>query len=95
MIFFLFALIITGVGVGAYAHYNPGAMDITLHTYRFNGVQDWMPVAIAAAVPLAVFFLYAVYASIRIRLLRSANARRTSPASAPRPAPSPSTPTAR
>ena len=88
MLVFLFTLIVAGAGVGVYAHYNPGVMDVTIHTYRFNGVHDWMPVAVAAGVPLLVFFVYATYASIRIRLLRSANARQTRSTSTPAPAPS-------
>jgi hypothetical protein len=88
MLVFLFALIVTAAGIGVFAHYNPGVMDVTLHTYRFNGVHDWMPIAIAAGVPLAVFFLYAIYASVRIRLLRSARARQASSTTTPLPAPS-------
>ncbi|HSR23808.1 MAG TPA: hypothetical protein VLW53_09680, partial [Candidatus Eisenbacteria bacterium] len=57
---------------GAYAHYNPGVHDITLRTYQFAGVPDWEPVALAAAVPLFLFLLYAIYAGVRIRHLRRA-----------------------
>jgi len=78
MLVFLFTLIVVGAGVGVFAHYNPGMMDITVHSYHLSGVPVWMPVAIAAAAPLLMFFIYATYASIRIRMLRTANARRTS-----------------
>jgi hypothetical protein len=77
MILFLIALIVAALGIGAYAHYNTGAHDITLRTYHFAGVPDWTPAAIAAGAVLFVFFIQAVYASIRIRLLRRAS-RRTS-----------------
>ncbi|TMC01917.1 MAG: hypothetical protein E6J41_31625 [Chloroflexi bacterium] len=75
MLLFLIALIVAAGGVGIYAHYNTGAHDITLRTYHFAGVPDWWPAAIAAGVVLFVFLVQAIYASIRIRMLKSANRR--------------------
>jgi hypothetical protein len=75
MVLFLIALIAAALGVGAYAYYNPGVHDVTLHTYRFTAVPDWMPVAVAAGVTLFLFLLHAVYTSVLIRTLRRANQR--------------------
>jgi hypothetical protein len=77
MLLFLFALVVAVAGVGVYAHYNTGAHDITLRTYHFAGVPDWMPIAAAAGAMLFLFLIQAIYASIRIRMLRRAS-RRTS-----------------
>jgi hypothetical protein len=71
MLLFLFALVAVALGVGAFAHYNPGTMDVTLRTYHFVGIPDWQVVALAAGVPLGLFLLHAIYASVRIRLLRA------------------------
>jgi hypothetical protein len=73
MLLFLLTLVVVGLGVGAFAHYNPGALDVTLYTYRFAGIPQWEVLAIAAGVPLALFLLHAVYAGVRIRLLRHAS----------------------
>lgn len=70
MVAFLIALIVAALGVGAYAHYNPGVQDVILRTYHFTAVPDWMPVATSAAVVLLLFLLHAIYASLRIRALR-------------------------
>ncbi len=70
MLLFLFALVVAALGVGVYAHYNTGSQDITLRTYHFLGVPDWAPVAIAAGAVLFLFFIHAVYASVRIRRQR-------------------------
>jgi hypothetical protein len=78
MLLFLFALVIAAGGVGIYAHYNTGAHDITLRTYHFAGVPDWMPIAAAAGVVLFLFLIQAIYASVRIRMLRRATRRTTS-----------------
>jgi hypothetical protein len=83
MLLFLIALIVAAGGIGVYAHYNTGAHDITLRTYHFIGVPDWMPAAVAAGAVLFLFLIQAIYASIRIRMLRRA---RTSTVSASRPA---------
>jgi hypothetical protein len=77
MLFFLVALVIAAAGVGVYAHYNTGAHDITLRTYTLTGIPDWEPIAAAAGVVLFIFLIQAIYASVRIRMLRRAN-RRTS-----------------
>jgi hypothetical protein len=81
VLLFLFALALAIVGVGAYAYYNPAAHDITVRSYHFAGVPDWVPVALAAGVPLLLFLLHSVYASARIRALRRASRRRTSESS--------------
>jgi hypothetical protein len=77
MLLFLFTLVAVTLGVGAYAHYNPGTLDVTLYTYRFSGIPEWEVVALAAGVPLVLFLLHAVYFGVRIRLLRHANGRYT------------------
>ena len=77
MLLFLLTLVAVALGVGAYAHYNPGTQDVTLYTYRFGGIPDWQVVAIAAGVPLVLFLLHACYASVRIRLLGHAGGRYT------------------
>lgn len=87
MLLFLLALIVAALGIGAYAHYNTGAHDITLRTYHFAGVPDWTPAAVAAGAVLFLFLIQAIYASIRIRMLRSAS-RRTGTISPSRSAPS-------
>ena len=69
MLLFSLALVIAVAGVGAYAHYNPGVHDITMRSYHFTAVPDWVPVALAAGVPLALFLLDAVFARSHIRLL--------------------------
>lgn len=84
--FFLIALVLTVVGVGAYAYTNTGVQDIALRNYHLTGVPDWMPVAVMAAVILFLFLLHAIYASVRIRMLRRSNGK-TSPMSAPHPLP--------
>jgi uncharacterized protein HemY len=95
MLLFSFTLVAAALGVGAYAHYNPGTLDVTLSTYRFAGIPRWEVVAVAAGVPLVLFLLNAVYVSVRIRLLRRANGRYTTGRtfndlpSAPEPQPAP------
>jgi hypothetical protein len=69
MLLFALALVGAVAGVGAYAHYNPGVHDITLGSHHFVAVADWVPVALAAGVPLALFLLDAVFADDHIRLL--------------------------
>ncbi len=71
MLLFLFALVVAVLGVGVYAHYNPGSQDITLRTYHFLGVPDWVPVAVAAGAMLFLFFIHAVYAGVRVRRARN------------------------
>jgi len=75
MVFFLIALVLTVVGVGAYAYTNGGVHDIVLPNYHFTGVPDWMPVGAIAAAILFLFLLHAIYASVRIRMLRRSNGR--------------------
>ena len=72
MLLFLLALVVAALGIGAYAHYNTGAHDITLRTYHFAAVPDWTPAAIAAGAVLFLFFVHAIISSVRIRMLRSA-----------------------
>jgi len=66
---FVLTALVAVAGVGAYAHYNPGVHDITMRNYHFAAVPDWVPVAIAAGVPLALFLLDAFFAGSHIRLL--------------------------
>jgi len=73
MVAFFIALIVAVLGVGAYWHYNPGVQDVTLRTYHFTAVPDWVPVATSAGVMLFLFLLHAVYASLRVRALRRDN----------------------
>jgi hypothetical protein len=72
MLLFLLALGVAVAGVGAYAHYNPGVHDITMRSHHFAAVPDWVPVALAAAVPLALFLLDAAFAGNHIRQLKRA-----------------------
>ena len=67
MLLFLLALIISGLGVAAYAHYDPGAHDINFPNFHFAAVPDWVPLAIAAGVPLFLFLLNALFAPRRAR----------------------------
>jgi len=69
MLLFALALVVAVAGVGAYAHYNPGVHDITMRSYHFAAVPDWVPVALAAGVPLALFLLDAYFAGSHIRQL--------------------------
>jgi hypothetical protein len=75
MVLFLFALLVSALGLGVYAHYNPGVQDISVRTYHYAGVPTWMLLAGAAGVPLFLFLVHAVIAAVRIRLLRRANER--------------------
>ena len=70
MVLFLFALVVVALGVGVFAHYNPGTMDITLRTYHLFGIPDWEVLAAAAGVPLVLFLVHAIVAGSRIRRLR-------------------------
>jgi hypothetical protein len=70
MLLFLVTLVVVALGVGVYAHYNTGTLDVTLRTYHFVGIPSWEVIAVAAGIPLVPFLLHAVYASLRIRLLR-------------------------
>jgi len=70
MMLFSLTLLAVALGVGAYAHYNPGTTDVTLYTYRFPGVPDWELVAVAAGAPLVPFLLHAIAGSVRLRRLR-------------------------
>lgn len=75
MLFFLIALVLAVLGLGVYGYYNNGVQDVTLRNYHFTGIPDWMPVAAAVAAILFLFLLQAVYASVRIRMLKRANDR--------------------
>ena len=86
MVFFLIALVLAALGIGAYAYTNTGVHDIALRDYHFTGVPDWVPVAVATGVVLFIFLLQAIYASVRIRMLRRATDR-PRPVSAQRPVP--------
>jgi len=70
MIAFVIALLSAALGIGAYAHYNPGVHDVTLRTYHFAAIPDWVPVAVVAAGVLFLFLLHSLYARRRIRRLR-------------------------
>jgi hypothetical protein len=70
MLLFLFALVLAGLGIGAYAHYNTGVHDITLRGYVIPGVPDWGPAAAVAGVVLFLFLVQAIWAGIRIRMLK-------------------------
>ena len=61
MVLFLLAVVVAALGVGAYAHYNPGAHDVNLRNYQLTAVPDWMPIAAMAAAILFIFLLQAVY----------------------------------
>lgn len=75
MAFFLVALVLAALGVGAYGYSNTGVHDIVILNYHFIGIPDWLPVAIATGGVLLVFLLQAVYSSVRISMLRRANRR--------------------
>jgi len=86
MVFFLIALVLAVLGVGAYAYANTGAHDIALRDYHFTAVPDWLPVAVVSGVVLFVFLLHAIYAGVRIRMLRRSGDR-TRPVASQRPVP--------
>jgi hypothetical protein len=75
MILFLIALLIAALAVGLFADYNPAVHDIALRGYRFTGVPGWQPIAAVAGVVLVLFLAQAGYGAVRIKTLRSANAR--------------------
>jgi hypothetical protein len=77
MLLFLLALIVAAAGVGAYARYNHGTQDITVSTYHLAGIPTWEVLAVAAGVPLALFLVQAIYANVRIRMLKRARDRYT------------------
>lgn len=75
MVLFLFALVITVVGVGVFDLYNPGVRSIAVADHHIATVRAVVPVALAAAVPLSLFLLYALWTSPRIWLLKRAAKR--------------------
>jgi hypothetical protein len=72
VIAFVIALVGAVLAIGAYAHYNPGAHDVTLRTYHFAAIPDWVPAAVVAGGVLLLFLLHSLYARRRIRRLRLA-----------------------
>ena len=70
MIAFVIALVGAVLAIGAYAHYNPGAHDVTLRTYHFAAVPDWAPASVVAAGVLLLFLVHSMYARRRIRRLK-------------------------
>lgn len=88
MLFFLIALVLAALGIGAYAYANTGVHDIALNLrdYHITGVPDWVPVAVPTGVVLFLFLLQAIYSSVRIRMLRRSTDR-SRPVSAQRPVP--------
>jgi len=83
MVFFLIALVLAALGVGAYAYASTGVQDIVVRNYHFTGIPDWMPVAITAGAILFLFLLHAIYASVRIRMLKRGGGRTGSVGSRP------------
>jgi len=75
MVLFLFALVVTAFGVGLFALSHPDVHDITVRTYHLAGVPDWQAAGALAAIPLFLFFVHALVAGIRLRLLRRTNER--------------------
>jgi hypothetical protein len=69
MMMFLIALVAAILGVGAYAYYNPGVQGVSLGSYHFAGVPDWLPPAAAAGGVLFLFLLHSLRARRRIRRL--------------------------
>jgi hypothetical protein len=72
MVLFVFALVVAVVGVGLFDLYNPGVRTIAVAGQSYDSVPVWLPVALAAAAPLSLFLLYALWTSIRISLLKRA-----------------------
>lgn len=71
MALFLSAVILAVLGVGAYSFVDRGTHDVAFRNYfHYSAVSDWMLVAGLAAVILFLFLIQAVFASIRIRMLR-------------------------
>jgi hypothetical protein len=70
MVLFAFAVVVALLGVGIYDFYNPGQSNITMAGYHFAAVPTWVPVALAAAVPLSFFFLHALWTGARIWWLK-------------------------
>lgn len=77
MLLFLFTLVVVGAGVGLYWRYNTGTQDITMRSYHLAAIPNWEVVAVAAGVPLVLFLFHAIYASVRIRMLKRASERYT------------------
>ncbi len=74
MALFLIAVILAVLGVGAYSFIDGGTHDVAFRNYfHFGAVSDWILVAAVAAVILVLFLIQAIYASIRIRMLRRAD----------------------
>ncbi|TMC09929.1 MAG: hypothetical protein E6J41_09600 [Chloroflexi bacterium] len=72
MVLFVFALVVAVVGVGLFDLYNPGVRTIVVAGQSYDSVPVWLPVALAAAAPLSLFLLYALWTSMRIWLLKRA-----------------------
>jgi hypothetical protein len=72
MVLFWFALVFAILGVGAFAVYNPGVHDITMRSYHFVAVPDWVPIAVGAAVPLSLLLVDSIFARMHIRQLQGA-----------------------
>ena len=75
MILFLIALLVAALAVGLFADYNPAAHDVAVRGYHFAGVPGWQPIAVVAGAVLLLFLVQAGYGAVRIRTLKSANAR--------------------
>jgi hypothetical protein len=75
MALFAFAAVVALIGVGVYDLYNPGHSNVTMAGYHFAAVPAWVPVALAAAVPLAFFLLHALWTGARIWWLKSVRRR--------------------
>jgi hypothetical protein len=75
MVLFVFAAVVTLLGLGVYDLYNPGHSDVTMAGYHFASVPAWMPVAVGAMVPLSFFLLHVLWTGLRIWLLKGAARR--------------------
>ena len=72
---FMLALVITAIGAGLYAFYDPGAVDVAVRSRRMVTVPGWQLVAGSAAVPLFLFLVHVLVAGFRVRRLRRHNER--------------------
>jgi hypothetical protein len=72
MLLFAVAVVVALAGVGLYYLYNPESVAVTLAGHHFAAVPVWVPVALAAAIPLSLFLLHALWTGVRIWLLKRA-----------------------
>jgi uncharacterized integral membrane protein len=64
MLLFLLLLIAAGAVVAVYASQNTATQDVTLLSWHWSAVPDWVPVVLTAVVIGGLFLLYMIYSGV-------------------------------